>query len=150
MSYRDSETYDPGVGRRSFWYWPSLNSLDESYTVARKSFGGWVFAGMSALGAVAILFTGKDPTDLKTPESSIGGALLGVGIEVLFVLIASYRMRTGRGWIISWLLFASSFSKRSSRSCAAAAWWSAGSSFISLSARPFSPGRAPAGIYDPG
>jgi len=106
MSYRDNETFDSTAGRRSLWYWPALNNLDESYTVARKSWGGWVFAGMIVLGAVATLLTGKSPTDLKTPESNVAGAVVAIGIELLFVLIASYRIRIGRGWIISWFLFA--------------------------------------------
>ena len=105
MSYRDNETFDSTAGRRSLWYWPVLNSLDESYAVARKSFGGWVFAGMIVLGVIAILFTGKSPGDLKTPETNVGGALVAMTIEFLFVLIASYRIRIGRGWTISWILF---------------------------------------------
>jgi hypothetical protein len=106
MSYRDDQSYDPGTSRRSFWYWPALDSLDDSYSVARKSFGGWVFAGMVFLGAVLSYALGKSAVDLKTPESNVIGALVGSIIELLFVLFAAYRIRTGRGWVVSWFLLA--------------------------------------------
>ena len=105
MSYRDSDDVLEEK-KRSPWYWPDLDSLDESYAVARKAFGGWVFAGMIVLGAVVTYFSGKSAIDLKTPEADIGGALIGSAVELAFVLFASYRMVTGRGWIVSWFLLA--------------------------------------------
>src|SRR4051812_21575710 len=104
MSYRQNESYEPESKKRSFWYWPALDSLEESCAVARKTFGGWVFAGMIALGAAFIYFSGKSVADLKTPEHNLGAALIGVAIELLFVLFASYRIMIGRGWIVSWVL----------------------------------------------
>lgn len=106
MSYRDDEGYDPGTGKKSFWYWPKLDSLDASYAVAHKAFGGWVFAGMIVLGAAVTYFSGKSAIDFKTTETDVAGAVVGAGIELLFVLFASYRIRIGRGWIISWFLLA--------------------------------------------
>lgn len=106
MSYRDDEGYDPGSARRSWWYWPALDTLADSYSVARKSFGGWVFAGMIVLGGAISYFSGKSAVDLTTPETDPTGALVGTIIELVFVLFASYRIMTGRGWIVSWFLLA--------------------------------------------
>ncbi len=107
MSYRnDEEGYDSGGAKRSFWYWPALDTLDDSYSVARKSFGGWVLAGMIVLGAVVTYFTGLSTRDLATPETDPMGALIGEFVELLFVLFASYRIMIGRGWIVSWFLLA--------------------------------------------
>jgi hypothetical protein len=106
MSYRDKEGYDPGHGKRSLWYWPGLETLEESYSVARKSFGGWIFAAMIVLGGALTYFSGKSAVDLKTPEADLAGAMIGIAIELAFVLFASYRMMIGRGWIVSWFLLA--------------------------------------------
>lgn len=104
MSYRDNdETYD---GSNKRWYWTELDSLDDSYSAARKTFGGWVFAAMILLGILVTYFSGKSVADLKTPETDVPGALIGMTVELIFVLIASYRMVTERGWIISWILTA--------------------------------------------
>ena len=88
------------------WYWPTLDSLEQSRTVARKSHGGWVFAGMIVLGMLITVFSGKSPTDLQTPDTDVTATLIGEGLELLFVLFASYRIMIGRGWIVSWVLFA--------------------------------------------
>lgn len=104
MSYRDGNENDPAGSRH--WYWPSLDSLEDSYLIAQKAFGGWVFAGMVLLGGLATYFSGKRAIDLQTPETDMVGSLIGVTIELLFVLFASYRMKIGRGWIVSWLLLA--------------------------------------------
>jgi hypothetical protein len=106
MSYRQDEGYEPETAKRSYWYWPALDTLDDSYSVARKSFGGWVFAGMIALGGVVTYFSGKSAVDLQTPATDMAAALLGTTVELLFVLFASYRIMIGRGWIISWFLVA--------------------------------------------
>ena len=104
MAYRDSN--EDGYARKTHWYWAELDSLKGSYEVARKAFGGWVFAGMITLGILITFFSGKSLIDLKTPESDVTSALVGEVIELLFVLFASYRMVTGRGWVISWFMLA--------------------------------------------
>lgn len=106
MSYRDDESFDPAAGKKSLWYWPTLDSLDDSYAVAHKSFGGWAFAVMLVLGAAITYFSGKSAINFRTTETDVSGALIGIGIELLFVLFASYRIRSGKGWIVAWLLFA--------------------------------------------
>ena len=107
MSYRsDEQGYDPGTRKKSFWYWPALDSLDDSYAVARKTFGGWAFAAMIALGVAVTYFFGLSTVDLKTPETDPTSALMGQVAELLFALFASYRIMIGRGWIISWVLLA--------------------------------------------
>jgi hypothetical protein len=88
------------------WYWPTFDTLDESYAVAHKAFGGWVFAGMVVLGGLFTYFSGKSAVDLSTAEPDTTAALIGASLELAFVLFASYRMTTGRGWIISWFLLA--------------------------------------------
>ena len=105
MAYRDSEE-DLEEKKRGVWYWPDLDSLEESYSVARKAFGGWILAGMIVLGALFTYFSGKSAVDMKTPEADVSAAMIGIGIELIFVLFASYRMTSGRGWIVSWFLLA--------------------------------------------
>ncbi len=104
MSYRDRDDVSDTPQRR--FYWPSLDSLEESYEVARKAFGGWIFAGMILLGGLFTYFSGKSLADLKTPENNMAASLAGVVLELAFVLFASYRMVNGRGWLISWFLLA--------------------------------------------
>ena len=104
MSYRESN--DAGEFRNTKWYWPQFDSLEESYSVARKAYGGWIFAGMVCLGILISYFSGKSLTDLKTPETDLTSTLIGEAIELCFVLFASYRMTSGRGWIVSWFLLA--------------------------------------------
>ncbi len=104
MSYRGSDESDQSS--TTHWYWPEFGTLEESYAVARKAYGGWIFAGMIVLGTLVTYFSGKSLIDLKTPETSLLAAMIGEIVELLFVLFAAYQMVTGRGWIISWFLLA--------------------------------------------
>jgi len=88
------------------WYWPTLDSLEQSRAVARKCQGGWAFAVLILLGMAITYFWGKSLADLQTPETDVTSTLIGEGLEFLFVLFASYRIMIGRGWIVSWVLFA--------------------------------------------
>jgi hypothetical protein len=62
----------------------------------------------STSGAIfaARYLSGKSALDLRTPESNSISALVGTAVEVAFVLFAAYRIKIGRGWVISWLLLA--------------------------------------------
>ena len=59
MSYHESN--DAGEFGNTKWYWPQFNSLEESYSVARKAYGGWIFAGNGLSGDINKLFFWKEP-----------------------------------------------------------------------------------------
>lgn len=73
-------------------------SEDAGVTDAKKSglFGALAFAAMILLGAILLLMSERTPVMGQTVESPIA-ALIGMLVELAFVLFAAWRFHVGKG-----------------------------------------------------
>ncbi len=87
---------------------PKFETIEDVRKAARGgALSGLIFAGMAVLGGAFLFFAGEIPGD---SDSYVGDertyALVGVGIEIFLILLFSWRLSTGKGYVSGILLLA--------------------------------------------
>lgn len=88
-------------------YWPTIYNLETAMAAARRAAGiGLVLAGLTLLGLILVLAGNSEAMlgEEVLPEE-MTFVLIGVGIQLALVLIFSWRVSTGKGYISAILLF---------------------------------------------
>ncbi|MEZ5998523.1 MAG: hypothetical protein R3B98_07505 [Hyphomonas sp.] len=89
-------------------YFPKMDSLEAVLKAIRGGgISGLVVAAMTVLGGVFIFFAGGLPgEDTYLTEEDKLYALIGVGIELLLVLLLTWRLWAGHGYVSGIILLA--------------------------------------------
>lgn len=83
----------------SKWF-PDVSQYEGARSALNSGFYAcFAFAALNCLGIAMLLFTGREPIAGEA-VSQTAAAIIGIVIEMTFVLVAAWRFRIGKGLVI--------------------------------------------------